>query len=47
MKAEVGLLTRNIKMKGDDATSVANEYGSHLMMIGSAEDGLVSHVAYS
>ena len=46
MKAEVGLLTRNIKVTGDE-TSVENEYGSHLMMIGNAENGLVAHVAYS
>jgi hypothetical protein len=36
MKAEVGLLSRNILMKGDDETSVENEYGSHLMFLGSA-----------
>ena len=35
MRAEVGLLTRNIKMMGDP-TSEAGEYGSHLMMAGSA-----------
>lgn len=35
MRAEVGLLTRNIKMMGDE-TSAANNYGSHLMMAGSA-----------
>ena len=46
MKAEVGLLTRNIKMMGDE-TSIEDEYGSHLMMIGSSEDGMVAHVAYS
>lgn len=33
MRAEVGLLTRNIVMKGDD-DSEADEYGSHLMMTG-------------
>ncbi len=35
MRAEVGLLTRNIKMMGDD-TSVQTDYGSHLMLTGSA-----------
>jgi hypothetical protein len=46
MRAEVGLLSRNIKMMGDP-TSVEGEYGSHLMLTGSAESGLVGHVAYS
>ena len=46
MKAEVGLLTRNIKMRGD-VTSKRTEYGSHLMMFGSGENGLVAHVAYT
>ncbi len=46
MKAEVGLLTRNIKMMGDP-TSWEGEYGSHLMMAGNAENGLVSHIAYT
>jgi hypothetical protein len=35
MRAEVALLTRNIKMMGDE-TSVATDYGSHLMLAGSA-----------
>ena len=47
MRAEVGLLSRNILVKGDDATSVTKKYGSHLMMVGSEEDGMVSHIAYT
>jgi len=35
MRAEVGLLSRNIKMMGDE-TSERENYGSHLMMMGSA-----------
>jgi len=46
MRAEVGLLTRNIKMMGD-STSQATTYGSHLMMAGSSENGLVGHIAYT
>ncbi len=46
MRAEVGLLTRNIKMTGD-SDSVENNYGSHLLLTGSAENGLVGHVAYT
>jgi hypothetical protein len=46
MRAEVALLTRNIKMTGDP-TSQATTYGSHLMMAGSAENGLKGHIAYT
>jgi hypothetical protein len=46
MRAEVGLLTRNIKMMGD-SYSDAKKYGSHLMLAGTAEEGLEGHIAYS
>lgn len=46
MRAEVGLLTRNIKMMGDEV-SQANSYGAHLMMAGSAENGLQGRIAYT
>lgn len=46
MRAEVGLLTRNIKMMGDD-TSVTTNYGAHLMLSGSSENGLIGHIAYT
>ncbi len=46
MKAEVGLLTRNIKMMGDPSSEAA-EYGSHLMLTGSKENGFIGHVAYT
>jgi hypothetical protein len=46
MRAEVGLLTRNIKMMGDP-TSAIGKYGSHLMLTGSTQDGFEGHVAYS
>ena len=45
MRAEVGLLTRNILMMGDD-TSVMTNYGSHLMLAGKAENGLIGKIAY-
>ena len=34
MRAEVGLLTRNIKMMGDSESSVSRMYGSHLLLTG-------------
>lgn len=45
MRAEVGLLTRNIKIQGDQA-SVEKEYGSHLMMNGRKANGLVASFSY-
>jgi hypothetical protein len=30
-----------------DNSSVATDYGSHLMLTGSAENGFVGHVAYT
>jgi hypothetical protein len=35
MRAEVGLLTRNIKVTGDPSSQERN-YGAHLMLAGSA-----------
>jgi hypothetical protein len=46
MRAEVGLLTRNIKMMGDP-TSATGKYGSHLMLAGTVPGALEGHVAYS
>jgi hypothetical protein len=38
MRAEVGLLTRNIKMRGDDS-SLGKQYGSHLLLTGQSVNG--------
>jgi hypothetical protein len=46
MRAEVGLLTRNIKMMGDP-TSAVGKYGSHLMLSATKPDALVGHVAFT
>ena len=32
MRAEVGLLTRNVKYQGDPETSAENQYGAHIMI---------------
>lgn len=34
MRAEVGVLTRNIKVRGDPSDSELTEYGAHLMVHG-------------
>jgi hypothetical protein len=46
MRAEVGLLTRNIKISGDDSSEM-KQYGSHLMMTGQSVNGLEGQVAYA
>ena len=46
MQAEVGLLTRNIKMMGD-SDSATYKYGSHLMLSGQSGNGFEAQVAYS
>lgn len=46
MRAEVGLLTRNIKVQGS-SDSVENKYGSHLMLTGKESLGLVGKVEYA
>lgn len=38
MRAEVGLLTRNVKFRGDPETSAKNQYGAHIMLHGMGEE---------
>jgi hypothetical protein len=35
MRTEVGLLTRNIVIKGADIDSIGTNYGAHMMLMGS------------
>lgn len=46
MRAEVGLLTRNIRMQGDESSD-ETEYGSHLMLHGKENEGLVGKLSYA
>lgn len=46
MQAEVGLLTRNIKVMGD-SDSATSKYGSHLMLTGQSSNGFEAQVAYT
>ena len=46
MRAEVGLLSRNIIIQGD-SNSADKEYGAHLMLTGSEADGLVGKISYT
>ena len=47
MRAEVGLLTRNVKYKGADDDSVAQQYGAHIMMHSSGDESLTGRISYS
>lgn len=38
MRAEVGLLTRNIRIQGDDEYSEKDRYGAHVMIHGKTDD---------
>ena len=46
MRAEVGLLTRNVVYKGADDDSVANQYGAHIMLHSSGDDSLTGRFSY-
>ena len=46
MRAEVGLLTRNVVYKGSDHDSVAKRYGAHIMMHSSGDDSLTGRISY-
>ena len=40
MRAEVGLLTRNVVFRGDPQTSAANRYGAHIMMASPGDESV-------
>ena len=46
MRAEVGLLTRNILYRGDPETSAMNEYGAHIMVHSNGMENLIARIAY-
>lgn len=46
MRAEVGLLTRNVKYRGDPETSLANEYGATIFLHSEGDDSLVARLEY-
>lgn len=47
MRAEVGLLTRNVVIQGDPNDSITTQYGAHLMIHGSADQGSVGRISYA
>ena len=47
MRAEVGLLTRNVVYKGADDDSIANKYGAHIMLHSPGDNSLTGRISYS
>ncbi len=46
MRIEVGLLSRNIVIQGDE-NSIKTNYGGHMMMHGKAEGGLIGRIEFA
>ena len=44
MRAEVGLLTRNVKFQGDPATSADNQYGAHIMIHSPGDESCIGRI---
>jgi hypothetical protein len=46
MRAEVGLLTRNVIYRGDPETSSKNQYGAHIMLHSHGDESLTGKIEY-
>lgn len=46
IRAEVGLLTRNIKVRGDEETLIT-DYGAHLLVSATSPGALEADIAYT
>lgn len=46
MRAEVGLITRNVLYRGDPETSSTNTYGAHIMLHSSGDESLIGRIEY-
>jgi len=44
MRAEVGLLSRNVKYRGDPETSAQNQYGAHIMVHSPGDESAVGRI---
>jgi hypothetical protein len=47
MRAEVGLLTRNILYRGDPETSAMKEYGAQIMVHADGSESLIARIEYT
>lgn len=46
MRAEVGLLTRNVVYRGDPETSALNQFGAHIMLHSNGDESLIGRIEY-
>lgn len=46
MRAEVGLLTRNVIYRGDPETSSNNQYGAHIMLHSHGDESSIGRIEY-
>lgn len=46
MRAEIGLLTRNVKFRGDPETSSRDEYGANIFLHSEGDDSLMGRISY-
>lgn len=46
MRAEVGLLSRNVIFRGDPETSSTFKYGAHIMLHSKGDDSLAGKIEY-
>lgn len=46
MRAEVGLLTRNVVFRGEPKTSEAHQYGGHIMLSSHGDESLIGRIEY-
>lgn len=46
MRAEVGLLTRNVKFRGDPESSSLNQYGATIFFASEGDESLVARLEY-
>jgi hypothetical protein len=47
IRAEVGLLTRNVKYQGDPGTSATNQYGAHIMVHSPGDETSIGRIDYT
>ena len=46
MRAEVGLITRNVVYRGDPETSSKNQFGAHIMLHSAGDESLIGRIEY-
>ena len=46
MRAEVGLLTRNVLYRGSPDDSIDNSYGAHMMFHSTGDESVIGRVEY-